>query len=656
MCRSEQRRAWGSAGLTTGAVLLMASCATTAPPKQQFRSFFIPPVRSTKIAAQEPLAEPPGLTGSIATSLPALDLYAFEKPKTPLPSLPRPADGEFVIRQADQHFNAGKRALEEGRSADARREFNRAIEVLLAAPENAGDRTQIERRLEELTDNIYKYDVDQQNPGDSGDKVSYEKRPLDEILESTFPVEPSLRGRVKEQIQATASQLPLEETDAVISFINFFSSERGKRILAAGLRYSGRYKPMIERILAEEGVPQELIFLAQAESGFQPRAMSNKLCVGLWQFAKFRGNEYGLNQTPLTDDRMDPEKATRAAARHLHDLYSHFGDWYLAMAAYDCGPQCIDHAVARTGYADFWALRRMGVLPQETANYVPAILAMTIIAKNAKDYGLENVEFVAPLEYETVQVSSATHLALVAAALDRPVSEIKELNPAVLHTVAPAGYALHVPTGTVPQLEAAFTVVPTGRRDSWRLHRVEPGDTFAGIAKRYGATASLVSSANGDSLPEAGKLVAVPVSYPGDRVPARAVAKPVARTTAKPAVHVTSGPVATAPVVTAPVATKTPVATTGSKAAAPKTTSVKATPPGPGPTAQKSTAKPQGKAAAPSNGAFNKPRTPVKTAVAAHSASSSASAAASAPGRTSASASAARKSAVHGAAHRVSGA
>ncbi len=283
---------------------------------------------------------------------------------------------------------------------------------------------------------------------------------------------------------------------------------------------------MIERILAEEGVPQELIFLAQAESGFQPRALSRALCMGLWQFAKFRGNEYGLKQTAATDDRMDPEKATRAAAHHLHDLYSHFGDWYLAMAAYNCGPQCVDHAVARTGYADFWTLRRLGVLPQETANYVPAILAMTIIAKNAKDYGLDNVDFEPPLEYDTVQLSSSTHLALVAAAVDRPVSEIRDLNPAVMRTVAPAGYDLHVPKGTLPQLANAFDAVPVSHRDSWRVHRVEPGDSFATIAKRYGTRPRCKSSGvNADTLPEAGGFVAVPLSYPGDRVVAKAATK-----------------------------------------------------------------------------------------------------------------------------------
>jgi len=548
MCRSGQSRVWVAAGVTTGAVLLLASCATTNPQPQQFRSFFVPPARTAKVLAPEPLAEPPGLPQGL--TVPALDLYAYETPSrtSSLPSLPRPADGEFVIRQADERFNAGKRALQEGRTADSRREFNRAIEILLAAPENMGDRTQVERRLEELADAIYKYDLDQQAAAGSSDPVSYEKRPLDEILEATFPVEPTLRDRVKEQIQATASQLPLQETDAVISYINFFTSERGKRILAAGLRYSGRYKAMISRVLADEGVPQELIFLAQAESGFQPRARSWALCVGLWQFEKSRGREYGLMQTASTDDRMDPEKATRAAAHHLHDLYSHFGDWYLAMAAYNCGPQCVDRAVARTGYADFWALRRLGVLPQETANYVPAILAMTIIAKNAKDYGLDNVEFAPPLEYDTVQLSSSTHLALVAAALDRPVSEIRELNPAVMRTVAPGGYALHVPKGTLPQLAAAFEAVPSSHRDTWRVHRVEAGDSFTTIAKRYGTTPGQVSIANADALPDAGSFVAIPVSYPIDRTLDRAAAKPSAvaagKTGVKPGVKLASSSIA----------------------------------------------------------------------------------------------------------------
>jgi membrane-bound lytic murein transglycosylase D len=247
-----------------------------------------------------------------------------------------------------------------------------------------------------------------------------------------------------------------------------------------------------------------------------PRALSNRKCVGLWQFAQFRGKEYGLTQTPSTDERMDPEKATRAAARHLRDLYQHFGDWYLAMAAYDCGPACVDRAVMRTGYADFFQLRRMNALPKETQNYVPVILAMTIIGKNAAAYGVE-FDYDHPLEFETLKVSTPTHLALIADAVDRPISELKELNPAILKSVAPSGFSIHVPKGTLPAVEAAFNVIPEGKRDSWRLHRLESGDTFTALAKRYSASALNISAVNHDELPGMGALLAIPSPYPGEK-------------------------------------------------------------------------------------------------------------------------------------------
>jgi membrane-bound lytic murein transglycosylase D len=401
--------------------------------------------------------------------------------------------------------------------------------VLLTTPENLPDRARLERHTDELIEQIYRYDVDQSSDPQGDQEVRFEKSPLDEILQMTFPVDPSLRHKVQEQIRVTASQLPLEQNDAVVSYINFFSSPRGKKILAYGLRRSGRYRPMIMKILREEGVPEELIFLAQAESGFVPRAMSRALCVGVWQFAAFRGKEYGLNQTAATDDRMDPELATRAAARHLHDLYNHFGDWYLSMAAYNCGPGCVDHAIQRTGYADFWQLRRMNVLPKETANYVPAILAMTIIGKNAKDYGLDDLEMEQPLEYDTIELESPTHIALIADAIDRPLTEVKELNPAVLRSIAPAGTTLHVPKGMLPGVEAAFSVVPANRRAAWRVHRVNGEDSFSMLAKRYSTGADLVSSANHDVLPEAGSLVVIPAAYTGDRIPVRSTPRVAAR-------------------------------------------------------------------------------------------------------------------------------
>jgi membrane-bound lytic murein transglycosylase D len=502
------------------AVLLLSSCAASQP-QPRYRQFFLPPQRAQLAGnapepVQQAFADPP-----------RLDLYANEYPalKASPAAIPRPSDTEFLIQRANDRFAAGKRALQQGRPDEARQEFNRAVEALLNAPENLPDRASLERRLEELIDAIYRIDQDQLGASAPEDQVSYDKAPIDDILGMTFPIDPSLRGKVREQVRMTVSQLPLEESDAVVSFIKFFSSTKGQRILIGGMQRSGKYKSMIERILAEEGLPEELIFLAQAESGFQPRAVSNKLCVGIWQFAQFRGREYGLNQTSSTDDRMDPEKATRAAARHLHDLYEHFGDWYLAMAAYNCGPGCVDSAIMRTGYADFWELRRRNALPLQTANYVPAILAMVIMSKNADEYGIQNVAFEPAIQYDSLELQTPTHIGLVAAALDRSVGELKELNPSLVRSVTPAGYTLRVPKGNMAQLEAALKVIPADRRDAWRVHRMEPGDTFDAVAKRYGTTHDALSSANHDQLPETGSFAAIPVAFPGDRTPVKAAAK-----------------------------------------------------------------------------------------------------------------------------------
>ena len=537
--RTTSSTVWSVRACLLGAAVVLTSCATTTPSPRQFQNFYVPP---RPVATELQAIDPPDVaSGGLVSAL-----YANELPGiSNLPSIPRPSDAEFLIKRADDYFAAGKRSFQSGNMDIARRDFDRSLEVLLSAPENVIGRSKLETRVEQLVEEIYRYDVDQDSTADADTDadVNYDQSPIDDILNMTFPVDPALRNKVQEQIRATSSQLPLQTNDAVVSFINFFSSARGKKVMAYGLQRSGRYRPMIQRILSEEGVPQELIYLAQAESGFSPRAMSRALCVGVWQFAAFRGKEYGLNKTASTDDRMDPERATRAAAKHLHDLYDHFGDWYLAMAAYNCGPACVDKAVQRTGYADFWELRRLNVLPKETANYVPAILAMTIVAKNAKDYGLDDLEFEKPVEYETVQLESATHMALIADALDRPLTELRELNPSVLRSVAPAGHPVHVPLGTLAQVQAALQVVPVARRDSWRVHRMESGETLADVAHRFNVTTSVLASANRAEVdaPEAGSFIAIPVAYPGDRVAvksAKVVRKPgtkVVATASKPA-------------------------------------------------------------------------------------------------------------------------
>jgi membrane-bound lytic murein transglycosylase D len=489
--------------------LLLNGCAGTAS-KEKFVVDFMPP--APRQAVSSSVVDTPQVVQVVSVA----DSPLYLKSTLQLP--PKPSVVDVRVRRADERFSAGKKAYQDGNIAAARNEFDAAIDLLLTTPENLPDRYKIEKRVEELVAAIHKYDVNGMGAGDFSTEVAYDKAPLEDILEMTFPVDPNLTPKVKEQLTGTVSQLPLQMTDSVLSYINFFNSDRGRRTLLAGLRRAGRYKPLIQQILADEGVPQELIYLAQAESGFLPRAVSNKAAAGMWQFMQWRGRQYGLNQTAYTDDRLDPEKATRSAARHLRDLYEKFGDWYLAIAAYNCGDGCVEKAVERTGYADFWDLRARKAIPTETTNYVPIIVAMTIMHKNAKDYGLENIELDPPLTYDTVEVEAPTHLALVADIADRPVSEIKELNPSLLGSIAPSGFQLHVPEGAKATVVASIENIPAQRRASWRVHRVGPGDTLESIARRFSMPVNAIASLNDQAEAEIGDVLIIPTASQVERV------------------------------------------------------------------------------------------------------------------------------------------
>jgi membrane-bound lytic murein transglycosylase D len=493
-----------AAAFTIAGALLFTSCAARP---QSFKLSFLP---SSPARFEPSFEEPPPLEARLYTN------DSPDQVQRALAAAPRQAEAEGLVAKARMHMEAGKRLYQQGEIDNARQEFDAAVDVLMSAPDNLPDRARLESALDQIADTIYRYDLEGLGGASSQPpEVVYDKSPLDGILDMTFPTDPNLRPKVKEEVEATVSQLALQENDAVLSYIHYFSTERGHKVLVSGLRRSGRYRPLVQRILDDEGVPQELIYLAQVESGFLPRARSNKKAVGMWQFVQFRGQQYGLMQGPGTDDRLDPEKATRAAAHHLHDLYATFGDWYLAMAAYNCGPGCVQRAVERTGYADFWELRRLNALPKETANYVPLILALTIMSKNPKDYDLENLEFDQPIEYESMNLETPTSLALVADAADRPVSEIQDLNPALLKLTAPAGYQVRVPRGTLPSIMTALDLVPANHRADWRIHRVVAGETLPEIAHRYATPLSALTAANqrpNSAAPEPGDLMVVPAA------------------------------------------------------------------------------------------------------------------------------------------------
>src|SRR5258707_12475214 len=273
---------------------------------------------------------------------------------------------------------------------------------------------------------------------------------------------------------------------------------------------------MIRRTLQEQGVPQELIYLAQAESGFHPLAVSRAGAGGMWQFMGSRAKGYGLERSWWVDDRQDPEKATRAAAHHLKDLYNQFGDWYLAMAAYNSGPGTIQSAVKRTGYADFWELYRRDVLPKETRNYVPIIVAETIMAKNPEQYGLETITPDPEMAYETVKINYPVDLRMVAGCLDASPSELQELNPSLLRMVTPKGrFDLHLPVGTSEKYQSAIGSIPPDMRMWWRYRTVAPGETLMSLARTYHTTAKAIAGANQIETSaeiEAGAKLVIPIA------------------------------------------------------------------------------------------------------------------------------------------------
>jgi len=486
-------------------VLAILSGCGINPQQQKFQNAFLPPApRRAPVEA----AEPPQVQQSS---------YLSDVPNivSAPPQLPVSASrSDLLIEKAQEHFQRGKKYYQEQDPEGARREFDQAVDLMLEASDGPTDRRAYESKLDEMVDAVHRLDQAGLGSAASAEEPGYEKAPLEDILQMTFPVDPKLKIKVREQVQATVSQLPLTVNDAVLGYIHYFSG-RGKNTMIAGLRRAGRYRPLVQRILDEEGLPQELIHLAQAESGFLPRAMSRKAAGGMWQFVAWRGREYGLNQSHYSDDRLDPEKATRAAARHLRDLYQKFGDWYLAIAAYDCGPGTIERAVERTGYADFFEMRNRRVLPLETTNYVPIILAMTIMSKNAAEYGLDNIVPDSPLEYDTIEITSPTNLALVSDLTNTPTTDLQGLNPALLRGLAPAGYSLHVPKGTGSYLMAALQMVPEERRASSRMHAVETGETLASIGRRYRTAPNSIAAANNirSASPAVGDRLLIPAAY-----------------------------------------------------------------------------------------------------------------------------------------------
>lgn len=428
---------------------------------------------------------------------------------------------EDLIKRAEAEYTAGQANYAAGHLEAAKENFDRAFDLMVQSPLDIRADDRLQNEFDKLVDGINGLELVALKEGDGFTEQRSEPAPIDEANEVTFPIDPNLKAKAAEELKSTTSDLPLVLNDAVASYINYFSNGGGRGFLERGYVRSGKYRNMILRTLKAEGVPQDLIYLAQAESGFHPLALSKVGARGMWQFMASRGSGYGLERNWWVDDRQDPEKATRAAARHLKDLYKQFGDWYLAMAAYNSGPGNVQKAVQRTGYADFWELYKRNVLPAETKNYVPIILAITIMSKNPAQYGLDRLRPDASADFDTVTIDHPVDLRLVAECVDTSVATLQDLNPSLLRLTTPKDqtFELRVPAGTKEKFQTAIATIPPDMRVWWRYHKVSTGDTLASVAKRYRVSAEAIAKANDldedEALSQQAKLV-IPIS-PGRR-------------------------------------------------------------------------------------------------------------------------------------------
>jgi len=481
-------------------LVMLAGC-----PQQDADAAANPPAAATAPALATPRPAPPSSAQPATQSSPQLSEAA------------RARRADQLIAQVEKAYQSGVNNYRAGRLDAARQDFDLAVDTMLASGVDLRKDPQLSDEFERLLNQINALEMDALKQG-NGLSPMLEAAPLDEAAnEVTFPANPELTQKLKQELTISSSDLPLVINDQVAGYIGYFANSPSFHAhMLRSMERAGKYKTMMQKVLAEEGVPQDLIYLAVAESGFQPQALNAKSGAGgIWQFMPT--GAYGLTRNGWVDERFDPEKSTRAYARYMKSVYNLLGDWYLAMAGYDWGPGNVQKAVMRTGYADFWELYRRNSLPAETKAYIPQVLAAVIMAKNPEKYGLDKIVPMAPVVYDTVSTNYSIDLRLVADLTDASVQEIVALNPSLLRLGTPTDldFDLHIPVGTKDVFLDRLKAIPEDKRMSWRFHTVKPGESLDAIASSLHARASEIAETNGIGVADAvapGDELVIPVA------------------------------------------------------------------------------------------------------------------------------------------------
>ena len=430
---------------------------------------------------------------------------------------------QALIDKSEASYKSGVANYNANRLDAARQDFDFAVDTLLSSGMDLKNDPQLSEEFDQLLSAINSLELIALKQG-NGFSPTLEEAPADAADEVTFAPDPILVKKVTAELKTTQSDFPLVINDIVAGWINAFTNKPGLHAhLKRSLERAGKYQGMISKVLHDEGVPQDLIYQAVTESGFQPQVVNAKAGAGgMWQFLP-NGN-YGLVRNGYFDERFDPEKSTIAYARYMKLLYAETGDWYLAMAAYDWGLGRVQHVVSKTGYADYWEIYRRGGLPAETKAYIPSVIAAIIMAKNPEQYGLTDLHPDAPVLSDTVTTDYAIDMRLVADLTNSTVGEIVGLNPALLRLSTPRDipYDLHIPPGTKSVYLDRLKEIPEANRASWRFHIVKEDETLDQIATTLHAHAFEIATVNRitSAKPiEVGDELIIPVAASSSAVP-----------------------------------------------------------------------------------------------------------------------------------------
>jgi membrane-bound lytic murein transglycosylase D len=409
-----------------------------------------------------------------------------------------------LITESDRHFKIGQKELELGHVEGAKQEFNRAIDLLLESPYGARTEPRIREHFDRLVDRISAFEVKALAEGDGFTEKKYETASIDELLalSTTFGTPrptPEVKEAVKSDLAMTGHDIPIALNQRVLSYVELFQG-RLHEYIEEGMKRGSKYLPMIQGVFRAEGLPLDLAYVPLVESAFKPNAVSRVKAKGVWQFMRGTAIENGLRHDWYIDERSDPEKATLAAAKYLTALHRLFkGDWNLALASYNGGPGRLQRAMKRAGVSDFWKLsEKPKILPRETREYVPMILAAIVVARNPVQYGFD-FEPETPAAYEKITLPRPVDLRRVAEWAETTIDEIQALNPELRRWTTPVRddrYELKVPSGTADQIMARLDDAPAVDLASLRWYTVKRGETLPAIARKLHVSSTDLAQAN----------------------------------------------------------------------------------------------------------------------------------------------------------------